>query len=117
MNVVVGYATAHGLAREIAQRLATRLTASGVSARARPMGEVLDAAVFEVFVPGERDPRTGAGGVGEGLPEPLQRYPPLSLGVDVPREMPDTLRRGSAWPERKCPSAPATSLSASLSVA
>ncbi|GAA1244137.1 hypothetical protein GCM10009646_34760 [Streptomyces aureus] len=79
MNVVVGYATAHGLAREIAQRLATRLTASGVSARPRPMGEVLDAAVFEVFVPGSAiHERARVESAKDFL------SPPLSVGVDVP---------------------------------
>jgi menaquinone-dependent protoporphyrinogen oxidase len=52
MDLLVGYATAHGSTREIAQHLAARLTACGMDARARPVDGVGDADMCEAFVLG-----------------------------------------------------------------
>ncbi|WP_327348404.1 flavodoxin domain-containing protein [Streptomyces europaeiscabiei] len=52
MNVLVGYATAHGSTREIAQRLATRLDEAGLKAEPRAMETVEDADAYRAFVLG-----------------------------------------------------------------
>lgn len=52
MDVLVGYATAHGSTREIAERLATKLSAAGLEAEARSMETVDDADAYNAFVLG-----------------------------------------------------------------
>ncbi|MFI6645734.1 flavodoxin domain-containing protein [Streptomyces sp. NPDC050504] len=52
MNVLVGYATAHGSTREIAQRLCSRLRAAGLNAEARSLETVDDADAYRAFVLG-----------------------------------------------------------------
>ncbi|MFJ9661248.1 flavodoxin domain-containing protein [Streptomyces griseoflavus] len=52
MNVLVGYATAHGSTRTIAERTATVLRRAGLTAEARPVGEVEDAETYDAFVLG-----------------------------------------------------------------
>jgi menaquinone-dependent protoporphyrinogen oxidase len=52
MDVLVGYATAHGSTREIAERLATKLSEAGLKAEARAMETVDDADAYRAFVLG-----------------------------------------------------------------
>ncbi|MER7172153.1 flavodoxin domain-containing protein [Streptomyces mesophilus] len=52
MNVLVGYATAHGSTRDIAGCIAERLCTAGLKAEARPMCEVDDADAYDAFVLG-----------------------------------------------------------------
>lgn len=52
MNVLVGFATAHGSTRVIAERTAIALRHAGLSADARPVTEVADANVYRAFVLG-----------------------------------------------------------------
>ncbi|WP_306337385.1 flavodoxin domain-containing protein [Streptomyces sp. KL118A] len=52
MDVLVGYATAHGSTREIAERIAGRLQAAGLRAEARPMDEVDDPDAYRAYVLG-----------------------------------------------------------------
>ncbi|MGW6316571.1 MULTISPECIES: flavodoxin domain-containing protein [unclassified Streptomyces] len=52
MNVLVGYATAHGSTREIAERLAAELSEAGLTAEARAMETVDDADAYGAFVLG-----------------------------------------------------------------
>ncbi|WP_327322606.1 flavodoxin domain-containing protein [Streptomyces sp. NBC_01210] len=52
MNVLVGYATAHGSTREIAERIGARLGEAGLKADVRPMSEVEDEDAYEAFVLG-----------------------------------------------------------------
>ncbi|MDQ0958143.1 menaquinone-dependent protoporphyrinogen oxidase [Streptomyces sp. B4I13] len=52
MNVLVGYATAHGSTREIAERLAVKLSEAGLKAEARDMETVDDADAYGAFVLG-----------------------------------------------------------------
>lgn len=52
VNVLVGYATAHGSTRAIAERTAAVLRRSGLTAEARPVVEVEDAAAYGAFVLG-----------------------------------------------------------------
>jgi menaquinone-dependent protoporphyrinogen oxidase len=52
MNVLVGYATAHGSTRGIAERLAARLSQAGLKAEARDMSTVDDADAYGAFVLG-----------------------------------------------------------------
>ncbi|MEU6379789.1 flavodoxin domain-containing protein [Streptomyces sp. NPDC046909] len=52
MDVLVGYATAHGSTREIAERLATRLSETGLKAEARAVETVDDADAYRAFVLG-----------------------------------------------------------------
>ena len=52
MDVLVGYATAHGSTREIAERLAVGLSKSGQKAEARAMETVDDADAYRAFVLG-----------------------------------------------------------------
>ncbi|WP_338682251.1 flavodoxin domain-containing protein [Streptomyces acidiscabies] len=52
MDVLVGYATAHGSTREIAERIASRLCSTGLSAEARPVESVDDADAYRAFVLG-----------------------------------------------------------------
>ncbi|MEU3253351.1 flavodoxin domain-containing protein [Streptomyces sp. NPDC006997] len=52
MRVLVGYATAHGSTREIAERLAARLGAAGLKAEARALEAVDDADAYGAFVLG-----------------------------------------------------------------
>lgn len=46
MDVLVGYATAHGSTRAIAERTATVLRHAGLTAEARPVTEVEDADAY-----------------------------------------------------------------------
>ncbi|MFF7114453.1 flavodoxin domain-containing protein [Streptomyces albogriseolus] len=52
MDVLVGYATAHGSTRTIAARIASMLSRAGLTAEARPMEEVEDAGAYRAFVLG-----------------------------------------------------------------
>ncbi|MFE4050167.1 flavodoxin domain-containing protein [Streptomyces sp. YIM B13518] len=52
MNVLVGYATAHGSTRAIAERTAAVLRHAGLTAEARPVTEVEDAGAYRAFVLG-----------------------------------------------------------------
>ena len=52
MRVLVGYATAYGSTREIAHRIAARLSEAGLPADARPMGDVTDVDAYQAFVLG-----------------------------------------------------------------
>lgn len=52
MDVLVGYATAHGSTREIAERLAARLGEAGLKAEARALETVNDAHAYQAFVLG-----------------------------------------------------------------
>ncbi|KAF5990752.1 flavodoxin domain-containing protein [Streptomyces sp. WAC00263] len=52
MNVLVGYATAHGSTREIAERLAAKLSEAGQKAEARNMETVDDSDAYGAFVLG-----------------------------------------------------------------
>ena len=52
MNLLVGYATAHGSTREIAERLGTRLGERGLKADVRSLADVEDADAYEAFVLG-----------------------------------------------------------------
>ncbi|WP_329268336.1 flavodoxin domain-containing protein [Streptomyces sp. NBC_01451] len=52
MDVLVGYATDHGSTREIAERLAVRLSEAGLRAEARAMTTVDDADAYRAFVLG-----------------------------------------------------------------
>ncbi|MET9730232.1 flavodoxin domain-containing protein [Streptomyces sp. NPDC006458] len=52
MDVLVGYATAHGSTREIAERLAAMLGRAGLTAEARAMEAVDDADAYGAFVLG-----------------------------------------------------------------
>ncbi|MFI6845265.1 flavodoxin domain-containing protein [Kitasatospora sp. NPDC050467] len=52
MTVLVGYASAHGSTREIAERIGIRLTESGVSADVRPLGDRTTASGYSAFVLG-----------------------------------------------------------------
>jgi menaquinone-dependent protoporphyrinogen oxidase len=52
MDALVGYATAHGSTREIAERLATTLSEAGLKAEARAMETVDDADAYNAFVLG-----------------------------------------------------------------
>jgi len=52
MDVLVGYATAHGSTREIAERIAVGLRSAGLSAEARPVETVDDADAYRAFVLG-----------------------------------------------------------------
>ncbi|WP_328549703.1 flavodoxin domain-containing protein [Streptomyces sp. NBC_00366] len=52
MDVLVGYTTAHGSTRGVAERLATGLGAVGLKAEARPMEAVDDADAYKAFVLG-----------------------------------------------------------------
>ncbi|MFP3987401.1 flavodoxin domain-containing protein [Streptomyces sp. E11-3] len=52
MNVLVGYATAHGSTREVGEHIAARLGEKGLRAEARPMREVDDADAYQAYVLG-----------------------------------------------------------------
>ncbi|MEU8801074.1 flavodoxin domain-containing protein [Spirillospora sp. NPDC048819] len=52
MTILVGYATAHGSTRSIAERIGAVLAEHGIGADVRPMDEVKDAAGYEGFVLG-----------------------------------------------------------------
>ncbi|MFE9773672.1 flavodoxin domain-containing protein [Streptomyces sp. NPDC005931] len=52
MDVLVGYATAHGSTRAIAERITDVLCAAGLTAEARPLEEVTDAGTYRAFVLG-----------------------------------------------------------------
>jgi menaquinone-dependent protoporphyrinogen oxidase len=52
MLILVAYATRHGATRGIAERIAERLQADGLSAEARPAAEVRDASRYDAFVVG-----------------------------------------------------------------
>ncbi|MFF7452449.1 MULTISPECIES: flavodoxin domain-containing protein [unclassified Streptomyces] len=52
MDVLVGFATAHGSTREIAERLAAKLSEAGLKAEARAMETVDDADAYRAFVLG-----------------------------------------------------------------
>ncbi|MFJ9909639.1 flavodoxin domain-containing protein [Streptomyces sp. NPDC101152] len=52
MDVLVGYATAHGSTREIADRVAAGLTEAGLEVEARDMRTVDDADAYAAFVLG-----------------------------------------------------------------
>ncbi|MEU7576049.1 flavodoxin domain-containing protein [Streptomyces sp. NPDC041068] len=52
MNVLVGYATAHGSTREIAEHIAACLAQAGLKADARCMGEVDDPDAYRAYVLG-----------------------------------------------------------------
>lgn len=52
MDVLVGYATAHGSTRSIAERMAAVLSREGLTVEARPVDEVEDADAYRAFVLG-----------------------------------------------------------------
>ncbi|MDX5568249.1 flavodoxin domain-containing protein [Streptomyces sp. ID05-04B] len=52
MDLLVGFATAHGSTREIAERLAAKLSEAGLKAEARAMTTVDDADAYRAFVLG-----------------------------------------------------------------
>ena len=52
MDVLVGYATAHGSTRGVAERLAARLGGAGLKADVRPLEAVDDADTYGAFVLG-----------------------------------------------------------------
>ncbi|QNP68273.1 flavodoxin [Streptomyces roseirectus] len=52
MDVLVGYATAHGSTREIAERIASGIRSAGLSSEARPLETVDDADAYRAFVLG-----------------------------------------------------------------
>ncbi|MEU1571276.1 flavodoxin domain-containing protein [Streptomyces collinus] len=52
MDILVGFATAHGSTREIAGRLAAKLSEAGLKAEARAMETVDDADAYRAFVLG-----------------------------------------------------------------
>ncbi|MFD5856832.1 flavodoxin domain-containing protein [Streptomyces chartreusis] len=52
MNILVGYATAHGSTRGVADRLAAGLGHAGLRTDVHPLGVVDDAAVYDAFVLG-----------------------------------------------------------------
>jgi menaquinone-dependent protoporphyrinogen oxidase len=52
MDILVGYATAHGSTRGVAQRLAARLGEAGLKVEARPVEAVEDADAYRAFVLG-----------------------------------------------------------------
>ncbi|MFD7688633.1 flavodoxin domain-containing protein [Streptomyces sp. NPDC059781] len=52
MDVLVGYATAHGSTRTIAERMAAVLSRAGLTAEARSVEEVEDAGAYRAFVLG-----------------------------------------------------------------
>ncbi|WP_438295480.1 flavodoxin domain-containing protein [Streptomyces sp. HUAS TT7] len=52
MNVLVGYATAHGSTREIAEHIGARLAEAGIAADVRPVHEVDSPDGYEAFVLG-----------------------------------------------------------------
>ncbi|MFJ8200827.1 flavodoxin domain-containing protein [Streptomyces sp. NPDC096152] len=52
MDVLVGYASAHGSTREIAERAADVLRRAGLMTEARPLAEVDDADAYRAFVLG-----------------------------------------------------------------
>ncbi|WP_432138407.1 MULTISPECIES: flavodoxin domain-containing protein [unclassified Streptomyces] len=92
MDVLVGYATAHGSTAEIARSLAARLGAAGLTAEARPMESVPDAGAYAAFV-------LGSAVHGQTWLDPAKEF--LRRGADVLRErpvwlfsvgMPDALR-------------------------
>ncbi|MFI2435889.1 flavodoxin domain-containing protein [Streptomyces sp. NPDC018693] len=92
MDVLVGYATAHGSTGEIARRLAARLGAAGLTAEARPLESVDDADAYTAFV-------LGSAVHGQTWLDPAKEF--LRGNADVLRErpvwlfsvgMPDALR-------------------------
>ena len=52
MNVLVAYATRHGATAEIAERIALRLQAAGLTAEAHPVTEVKDVGPYDAVVIG-----------------------------------------------------------------
>ncbi|MBC9713877.1 flavodoxin domain-containing protein [Streptomyces sp. TRM66268-LWL] len=52
MNILIGYATAHGSTRQIAQRLGVGLGEAGLKVEVRPMAEVDDESAYDAFVLG-----------------------------------------------------------------
>ncbi|MBD0842083.1 flavodoxin domain-containing protein [Streptomyces sp. TRM68416] len=52
MQVLVGYATAHGSTRGVAERLAAALERAGTKAEVRPLEAVADAGAYDAFVLG-----------------------------------------------------------------
>jgi menaquinone-dependent protoporphyrinogen oxidase len=52
VQVLVAYASRHGSTRGIAERIAERLSAAGITAEARPAAEVRDAERYDAFVIG-----------------------------------------------------------------
>lgn len=52
MDVLVGYATAHGSTRDIGERLAARLSEAGLKAEARALETVDDADAYRAYVLG-----------------------------------------------------------------
>jgi menaquinone-dependent protoporphyrinogen oxidase len=52
MKVLVAYATRHGATKGIAERIAGRLQAAGLSAEAVPAGSVRDISAYDAFVIG-----------------------------------------------------------------
>lgn len=52
MDVLVAYASAHGSTREIAERIAARLTAQGCQAEIRPVTQIEDVSAYDAVVLG-----------------------------------------------------------------
>ncbi|MGW8378323.1 flavodoxin domain-containing protein [Streptomyces sp. ODS28] len=52
MEVLVGFASAHGSTRGVAERIAARLAASGLSVEARPLNVELEPSGYRAFVLG-----------------------------------------------------------------
>lgn len=80
MDVLLGYATAHGSTREIAERLAVRLTESGLKAEARAMETVDDADAYRAFV-------LGSAVHGQTWLEPAKEFVRDNLDVLAPRPL------------------------------
>ncbi|GAA2473913.1 flavodoxin domain-containing protein [Streptomyces longisporus] len=80
MDVLLGYATAHGSTREIAERLAVRLTEAGLKAEARAMETVDDADGYRAFV-------LGSAVHGQAWLEPAKEFVRDNLDVLAPRPL------------------------------
>ena len=52
MNVMVGYASAHGSTEEIAERIVAQLVSHGLHAQAHPVGSIADLTGVDAFVLG-----------------------------------------------------------------
>jgi menaquinone-dependent protoporphyrinogen oxidase len=74
MDVLVGYATAHGSTREIAERLAAELGEAGLKAEARAVESVDDADAYNAFV-------LGSAVHGQNWLDPAKEFVRDNLGV------------------------------------
>lgn len=103
MNVLVGYATAHGSTRDIAEHIAARLGETGLKADARPLGEVDDADAYRAFVLGSAV--HGMAWLEEAKDflrvngDLLQTWPVWLFSVGIPAALRGPWRRGAARKE------------------